>query len=1066
MSSNPSPRSPAVGSRTHPAAARRVAPPARVIVLASALLLATASVAPATDTVDPGLFEALEWRLVGPFRGGRVTTVTGVRGKPQLYYMGATGGGVWKTTNAGLTWENISDGYFNVGTIGAIAVAPSDHNVIYVGTGEKSIRGVTTSQGDGMYKSTDAGKTWEHIGLPQAGQIARIKIHPQNPDLAYAAVQGQIWGPNEQRGVYKTSDGGVTWERVLFVDEQTGATDLRMDPTNPRILYAAMWEHGRRPWYILSGGQAGGIFKSTDGGNRWVKLEGGLPETIGKVGVDISASNPNRLYAIVEAMPGEGGLYRSDDAGETWQLKNATRILWTRSWYYMHIAADPVDENIVYVLNAPFMKSIDGGVTFEKKSTPHGDHHDHWINPDDNRNMINANDGGATITFDGGESWSSLMNQPTAQFYRVQTDNQFPYRIYGGQQDNSTVAILNETYRGGPSNADFYSVGGGESAHMAFDPDDPTLVYATTINGTLTEYNASNQRVREIKPYPEFVFGMESKDLRYRTNWNAPVTASVQKPNVIYYGTDKLLRTADRGVTFEEISPDLTKNEKDKQGLNGGPITAENVGAEFYGTILTITASPHAYGTIWVGSDDGLVHVTRDDGATWSDVTPGDLGGAMINAIDVSPHEAGTAYVTVAGYKMNDHKPYIYKLTDYGKNAVRLDSDLPQRNFIRVVREDPVRQGLLFAGGEEDLFISFDDGEHWQSFELNMPPVPITDLTIRQDDLVAATQGRGFWVFDDLSTIRQLEPELAEKPLHLFTPREVEMIRGGRGGGAFRGENPPRGVALDYFIRDEHEGPLEIEITDGNGQPVRRFSSAEGDFERCILSNMDQRLPFTVDYPTKEPGAHRWTWNMRREGLHCIEDIPLFEGFSGAYVMPGTYRIVMRIGDHEERTMVTLVPDRRTEANMADFEEVEVKVREATGLMNELLDGLAAIRRTRAQIESLLADHPDSERLRESGASAIDRLTEWEAKVLQVEYETYEDEDSLPPRLVKHVRHVLDVIDDAGPPLAAGAKQRLSDLEADWSELEEELRAIEASDVTAVNDWAREEAVPHVMPPR
>ena len=423
-----------------------------VAVVAAALFGSMS--AKALDIIDPSLLSAMEWRFVGPFRGGRVTTVAGVPENPQLYYMGATGGGLWKTENAGLTWENISDDYFNVGTIGAIAVAELDPNVIYVGTGEKSIRGVTTSHGEGVYKSTDAGKTWAHVGLPKAGQIARIKIHPQDTDIAYVAVQGQIWGPNDERGVYRTRDGGQSWEQVLRVDAQTGATDLRMDPTNPRILYAAMWEHGRKPWYVLSGGNAGGIFKSTDGGDSWRKLTNGLPELIGKIGIDVSASNPSRLYAIVEAMPGKGGLYRSDDAGETWKLKNGTRILWARSWYYMHIAADPVDDKVVYVMNAPFMKSIDGGLTFEKRSTPHGDHHDLWINPFDNKIMINANDGGATVTFDGGESWSSIMNQPTAQFYRVNTDNRFPYRIYGGQQDNTTVAILSQTYRGGIGNED------------------------------------------------------------------------------------------------------------------------------------------------------------------------------------------------------------------------------------------------------------------------------------------------------------------------------------------------------------------------------------------------------------------------------------------------------------------------------------------------------------------------------------------------------------------------------------------------------------------------------------
>jgi photosystem II stability/assembly factor-like uncharacterized protein len=1019
----------------------------------------------ATDTIDPALISAMEWRLVGPYRGGRVTTVAGVPDKPQLYYMGATGGGVWKTTNAGLSWENISDGYINVGTIGAIAVADSDHNVIYVGTGEKSIRGVTTSQGDGIYKSTDAGATWTHIGLPRAGQIARIKIHPSNPDIAYAAAQGQIWGPNPERGVYRTTDGGETWEQVLSVDAQTGATDLKMDPTNPRILYASMWEHGRKPWYVLSGGTAGGIFKSTDGGDSWEQLTEGLPELIGKVGIDVAASNPDRLYAIVEAMPGEGGLYRSDDAGKTWELKNGSRILWTRSWYYMHIAADPVDENIVYVMNAPFMKSIDGGETFEKKKMPHGDHHDHWINPRNNRNMINANDGGATITFDAGESWSSIMNQPTAQFYRVNTDNKFPYRIYAGQQDNSTVAILSQTYDNGIGNDDFFAVGGGESAHIAFDPDNPRLIYATTINGTLTEYDADNERVREIKPYPEFVYGMESKNLRYRANWNAPVTALPQDPSVIYYGTHKLLRTTDRGVTFDEISPDLTKNEKDKQGLNGGPITAENVGAEFYGTILTITASPHERGTVWVGSDDGLIHITRNDGETWNDVTPGDLRGAMVNSIEVSPHEPGAAYVAVTGYKLNDFKPYIYKLTDYGRRSKRLDRDLPGDNFIRVVREDPERKGLLFAGGEVSIYVSFDDGDHWQSLALNLPPVPVTDLMVRQDDLVAATQGRSFWVLDDLSTLRQAQKDLAGKPLYVFAPAPVETIKGRVRPQDFEGVNPPRGVVLRYHIRDEHDGPLTIEIIDDNGDTVRTYSSEERDFERCIIGNMDQRLPFEVEYPPKEVGANKWVWDLRREGLHCIDDIRLFEGFAGAYVMPGAYHARVSIGDAEDMATFTLLADRRVDAGSNDFAEVEARVTEMTALMNELLDGIAAIRKSRAQIKALMDEYPDAGSLQQSGENAVERLTAWERKVLQVDFETYEDEDNLPGKLVKQVRHLLDVIDDAGPPVAAGALERLGDLKAEWARLQAELREITRSDIAAVNSWAKTNSVPHVSPP-
>ena len=1018
----------------------------------------------APDTLDPVLVSGLEWREIGPWRGGRVTAVTGVRGNDQLYYMGATGGGLWKTENAGISWENISDGYFNVGTIGAIGVAGSDPNVIYVGTGEAPIRGVTTSHGDGMYRSTDAGATWTHIGLPNAGQIARVIVDPRNPDLVYVAVQGQIWGPSEERGVYRSRDGGATWEAVLQVNEETGATDISMDPTNPRILYAAMWEHGRKPWFVKSGGTAGGIFKSTDGGDSWKKLGGGLPELIGKIGIDVSASRPTRVYAIVEAELDRGGLYRSDDAGVTWTLMNGDRILWSRAWYYNHLKADPLDENTVYVLNAPFMKSIDGGVTFEKRPTPHGDHQDHWINPDNSLNMINGNDGGATVTFDGGESWSSIMNQPTAQFYRVITDNQMPYRIYGGQQDNSTVAIASRTFSGGIGHDDYHDVGGGESAHIAFDPDNPRLVYATTINGTLTEYDHENERLRPIKPYPEYVYGQQSKDLMYRTNWNAPVTVSPHNPSVLYYGTQKLLRSSDRGMTWEEISPDLTKDEEDKQGLNGGPLTPENVGAEFYGTIFYITESPHEPGTIWVASDDGLLHLTRDEGGSWANVTPADLGGAQINAIEVSPHDPGTVYIPVAGYKLNDFRPYIYMGTDYGRQWERIDQGLPQDNFVRVVREDPEREGLLYAGTEGGMFVSFDQGSSWQSLDLNLPPVPITDLTIRQGNLVAATQGRGFWVLDDLTVIRQARTELAGKPLHLFEPPPTPMIRFG-GGGADQGRNPPSGVVLSYYLAEDQEAPLSIEITDADGTVVREYSSEEREFERCILGNMDQRLPFQVHYPEKKKGLNQWVWDMRRNGLHCIDDVKLFAGFDGASVIPGDYHVRIAIGDAEAETDVVLLPDPRNDATPADYAFLSDRLQEVTDLLDQLLQRLEAARKARGQIESLLRDHGDDGELRTAGESAIQRLTDWENRVTQTRYGTYEDEDSMPPRLDVHLRYLLDVLDRAGAPVSAGSLRRLEDLKAKWKDREVELDAITTTDIAAVNARARSHGIAYVSAP-
>lgn len=1018
----------------------------------------------AQDTVDPALLSGLKWRDIGPWRGGRTTAVTGVRGNDQLYYMGATGGGVWKTENAGISWENISDGHFNVGTIGAIGVAESDPNVIYVGTGEAPIRGVTTSRGDGMYKSTDAGATWTHVGLPDAGQIARVIVHPRDPDLVYVAVQGQIWGPSEERGVYRSRDGGATWEAVLQVDEETGATDLSMDPTNPRILYAAMWEHGRKPWFVKSGGTAGGIFKSTDGGDSWERLGGGLPELIGKIGIDVSASNPNRVYAIVEGELDKGGLYRSDDYGKTWALMNGDRILWTRAWYYCHLKADPLDENTVYVLNAPFMKSIDGGVTFEKRSTPHGDHQDHWINPDNSLNMINGNDGGATVTFDGGESWSSIMNQPTGQFYRVTTDNQWPYRIYGAQQDNSTVSIASRRFDGGIGEDDFFDVGGGESAHIAFDPDDPQLIYASSINGTLTEFDRENERLRQIKPYPEYVFGQQSKELKYRTNWNAPVAVSPQDPRVVYFGAQKLLRSNDRGVTWEEISPDLTKNEKDKQGWNGGPLNPENVGAEFYGALFYIVESPHESGTIWVGSDDGLLHLTRNNGESWKDVTPGDLKGAQINAIEISPHDAGTVYVAVTGYKMNDFHPYIYKGTDYGRNWERIDQDLPEGNFVRVVREDPEREGLLYAGTEGGMFVSFDGGGSWQSLALNLPPVPITDLTIRQGDLVAATQGRGFWVLDDLNVVRQANADLAAKPLHLFAPRATPMIRY-RGGGAGEGKNPASGAVLSYYLADEQDGLLSIEITDAGGNVVRTYSSEEGDFERCIIGNMDQRRPFSVRYPQGKKGLNQWTWDMRRNGLHCIDDIRLFGGFGGASVIPGDYRVRIEIGDVEVSADLTLLADPRTNAMPADYTFLDNKLREVTDLLNELLVDLEAVRKARGQIETLLEDHGDDTELRQAAESAVRRLTDWENLVTQTQYSTYEDEDSMPPMIDSQIRYLLDVMDGLGAPVSDGSLQRLEDLKVQWRERSLELDVINASDIATVNAWARDNGVAHVSRP-
>jgi photosystem II stability/assembly factor-like uncharacterized protein len=1020
----------------------------------------------ATGTrVDTSQLEGLEWRTLGPYRGGRVTTVAGVADNPLLYYMGSTGGGVWKTGNAGTTWNNITDDFFKVGTIGAVAVSESDHNVLYVGTGESPIRGVTTSQGDGVWKSTDAGKTWKHIGLEKSGQISRIKIHPGNPDIAWVAVQGQIWAPNDERGIFRTEDGGVSWKHVLKVSANTGASDLRLDPSNPRILYAAMWNHGRKPWFIHSGGTDGGIYKSVDGGDSWNKLSGGLPEMVGKIGIDVSASNPDRVYAIIEAEPEKGGLWRSDDAGESWSLINGHRVLHTRAWYYIHITADPVDEDTVYVMNVPMMKSVDAGKTWTKMKTPHGDHHDHWINPKNNKNMINANDGGATVTFDGGETWSSIMNQPTAQFYRVTTDNLKPFRVYGGQQDNTTVAIASESHYGGIGVEDYFDVGGGESAHIAFDPDDPTLIYATTINGTLTEYDHSTKLTRSIIPFPESVYGMDSKDLKYRANWNAPVAVSPHDPSIIYFGTQLVLKSTDRGASWTEFSPDLTRNDAEKQGRNGGPLTPENVGAEFYNTIFYIVESPHEKGLVWVGTDDGLVHIRAEGQSDWTDVSPKHASEAMINAIELSPHDKATAYLAVTGYKLNDFKPYIYKTSNYGKQWKRIDKGLPLDAFVRVVREDPLHQGLLYAGTELGMFVSYDDGQNWASLDLNLPPVPITDLSLRQDKLVAATQGRGFWVLDDLYVVRQAAAGFTGKTLHVFTPDVAELSPASGSAGLFEASNPESGVSIYYYLDADSEGPFSIEIYDDSGRSIRRYSNKEGDFERCKISNMDPRLPFELEYPVTKKGLNKWTWDLHRQGISCIENITLFAGFDGPRVAPGNYSARISTGKIQQSVSFEVRMDHRIHASDEEIQFWSERLTEVSDLLNDTLVNLDDLRSAQAQISTLMEKYPEDQSLQKTAAEAIARITEWDGNIIQVLHQTYEDEDAWETRLAGQLRYLMDVIDRTGAPVTGGALLRLEDLKAEWAERQSELQMIKSDYIDVINEWALEKDIPHVSPP-
>jgi photosystem II stability/assembly factor-like uncharacterized protein len=740
-------------------------------------------------------------------------------------------------------------------------------------------------------------------------------------------------------------------------------------------------------------------------------------------------------------------------------------VLHSRAWYYNHVTADPVDDNTVYVLNVPMMKSIDGGKTWTKMTTPHSDHHDHWVNPNDNRIMINANDGGATVSFDAGQTWSSIVNQPTAQFYRVTTDNQLPYRIYGGQQDDGTVSIASRTYDSGIGREDYFPVGGGESAHIAFDPDDPRLIYATSINGTLTEYDHDTKHKRSIKPYPEMMYGKDSVNLKYRANWNTPVAVSPHDPSIIYYGTQKVLRSTDRGATWSEISPDLTRNDPEKQGRNGGPLTPENVGAEFYNTIFYIVESPHEENLIWVGSDDGLVHLTRDGGKSWNDVSPKHPGEAMINAIEISPHDPGAVYLAVTGYKLNDFRPYIYKTSDYGRRWQRIDDGLPGDSFVRVAREDPVRKGLLYAGTETGIFISFNDGKDWQPLQLNLPDVPITDLAVRQGNLVAATQGRAFWVLDDLFVLRQASDGFSAQPLHVFAPGTTQMVSRGKKPGNFEGANPANGVQLYYHIRGEQQGPLTIEILDGANNIVRSYSSEESDFERCKLSNMDPRSPFKLKYPATETGLNRWAWDMRRQGLHCVEDIALWSGFDGARVAPGDYRARISIGGVEQIAAVTLEMDPRVEATEAEIRSWVERTDEVTGLLNDVLISLDNVRKARRQIEALLAEYPEDNDLQQLGRIAIERIQAWDEEINQVLHQTYEDEDAWETKLAGQLRHLLSVMDSTGAPVTEGALLRLTDLEGEWHQRQVELESISHENIALINEWAKSRGVPHVAVP-
>ena len=1007
--------------------------------LCGAFLLSAMSIAGLAAEDEREFFDGLEARNVGPFRGGRATVAVGVEQDTGVYYMGTTGG-VWKTVNAGATWEVVSDEHFGSAAVGAIAVAPSDPNVVVVGMGESPFRNVASSQGDGVYKSTDAGRSWQRIGFEDAKQIGEIRIHPNDPDIIWVAVQGNAYQERDDNGVFKTDDGGETWRRVLRpANESTGAVDLAIDMANPRILYAAMWDNFRTPWNLRSGGPGSGVYRSVDGGENWERLDGGLPTGMGKIGVAASPAQAGLVWAIVEAEGDEGGLYRSTDGGDSWTLVNSERVLRARSWYYMHIFADPVDADTVYVLNAPFLKSVDGGKSFSRVEVPHGDNHYLWINPNNSSWMVNANDGGANVSFDGGATWSRQDNQPTAQFYRVNADNQFEYRIYGGQQDNSTVAIRSRSRDGSIGRDDWEIHGGCESAHVAFDANEPRYTYAGCYLGLIEEFDTRTRTVRSIKAYEELGLGVPAAEQRLRFNWNAPIHVSEHEPSVIYHAANVVLRSDDRGFNWTEVSPDLTRDEEDKQGLGSGPYTNENI--EVYNTIFAFEESPHDPETLWAGTDDGRIHLTRNGGAEWLDVTPRGVGRGLINSIDVSPHDPATAYVVVMKYKEGDNRPYVYKTRDYGRRWTSISEGMPTEHFARVVREDPERADLLFAGMERALLVSFDGGANWRSLQTNLPIVPITDLLVRQNDLVLATQGRAFWVIDDIAPLRQFETEHEAAAVHLYQPSTAYRLtptQGRNGGGESFAPSAPNGVVVYYTLgaeADLSQSGVALEILDATGSTVLRRLETDPDVG---VDGGGAGVAFAL--PAKQ-GLNRVVWDLRVDPTTEVDYEFLFGAargesrVAGHRVAAGRYRVRMTHGDQVLEQTVRVDWDPAIEADDAQIRRQQQTLDRLKDMIDDLyrrVNTALAVKEQLALRKRLASESGD-----DAMAAGIESLTaaidDWQTSVTTPDRKTNQDVLNFPPKLDAFLINLYQQVDGALLGVTDGQEARYRDLREQWN---------------------------------
>jgi photosystem II stability/assembly factor-like uncharacterized protein len=1030
---------------------------------------------------DPKEIAGLKYRLAGPFWGGRATRATGVPGDPRTYYVAAASGGIWKSSDGGFNWRPIFDDQ-PISSIGSIAVAPSDPNVIYAGSGEANIRG-NVAAGNGIYKSTDAGKSWTHVWT-QEGQIGTMVVHPKNPDVAFAAVLGHAFGPNPERGVYRTRDGGKTWVQVLKKDADTGASDVALSPSNPNVVFAGLWQARRRPWELTSGGPGSGLYVSRDGGDTWKQLTGGvlsgLPEGIwGKIGVAVAPSDGRRVYALIEAE--KGGLFRSDDGGETWTLATRNRELRQRAWYYSTLTVSPANPDEVWAPNVPMLKSIDGGKTFKEVWLSHGDHHDLWIDPKDPERMIGADDGGADVSLDGGDTWSPAA-LPIGQFYHVSVDNRVPFNVAGALQDIGTAQGPGNSLSGrGISNSDWHNVGGGEAGWVVSDPSDPNIVYAGEYLGIITRYDHRTQDARNISIWPENPSGWGAKDMRYRFQWTAPIAISPHDPKTVYHGGNVIFRTTDGGRTWTAISPDLTRDDKSKQQWSGGPITGDNTGVETYCTVFVIAESPLEKGLIWAGSDDGLVHLTRDAGGHWEDVTknvPGIPEWGTVSMIEPSRFDAGTAYLVVDAHRLDDMTPYLWQTADYGHTWKRLDGGLPRDVYLHSVREDPRIEGMIYLGTERGVAFSRDvrgDGATWQSLKLNLPTVAVHDLAIKDGSLVVATHGRSMWILDDLDTVREAAPKaVADVDVHLFSAPDATrwVWHGGARYSGPRGQNPPAGARIFYWLKDEPKGPVTIEILNADGRLVRKLSSEPIEPTGATEAVEQERKALKELALSKDKGLQRAVWDLNWDGAEMIQGGVLDSGYPllGPTAIPGTYTLELTVDGKTETARLVLLPDPRstvTQQELAEQLELALGIRDAITRLTHTGEQLRSVRRQLQARDDLLAKDPRAADLIKASEALLKKVDDVEARLHNPTAEVAYDVLAMKggAKLYSRLSPLFDFIKSGDGAPTQGAKDVFTAQKQELDALDAEWQAILAGDLSALNEQARKLDLPVVYVP-